>query len=178
MQIGCPSLLSVLLLSYVSQKPEFFCKPTKSMYSSYLKTFFSAHFLHALPSAQNFFSTASPQSKKFNSPFKTSFDPLLGPEKKSLAASSVFLLHRRGDTLLRPSYMSFLLFSLSSLSMYFFSIDHNRPTFTFLSPNSMGEMYVCQSSEPRYYLHPPVGVEAALCDQKHCFCSKMYEYSR
>lgn len=92
------------------------------MYSSYVKTFFSDHVLHALPSAQNFFSTASPRTKKFNSPFKTSFDTLLGPEKKLLAPHSVFSLHRRGDTALRPSYMSLLFFSLSSLFIHFFQL--------------------------------------------------------
>lgn len=61
-------ILSVLLLSCILTDNQIFSVRHKAHALKLLKDTF---FLHALASAQNFFSIASPWSEKFNSPFKT-----------------------------------------------------------------------------------------------------------
>lgn len=149
------------------------------MCSSYLKTFFSAGFLQALPSDLNSFPTASPRSEKFNSPFKTWLKfyfpwDMFWPSScfwKKITCSTLSAPITQVEWLyhLRPSYTNLLLFSLWSRFIHFLQLI-TRPKFTFLF-QLLGPD-VLQSSGPCVIYPPPWGL-GQHSDQTHGFCMKI-----
>lgn len=148
-----PLWVNLLLLSCILTDNQFFRKPTKSMHSGYLKTFFSCIFYMLFPQPGISFPQLLHKMKNSIHPLRPNsnfisrdiFWPSSWPWKKITCSTLRAPIHS-GHTM-RPPYPSSLLFSLWNLCIHFFQLI-TRYKFTFLFQNSWGELYVLESSEP------------------------------